>query len=85
MSGLLRAELRKLTSTKLPWAFVAVLVAIAAINAFAVIAGTDMDGSKAFIATAADQQSLTAFAAIAIWAAVPAAIGLVAVQRRDVV
>ena len=59
---LLRSELRKLTSTKMPLAFIAVLVVIAALNAFAVISGTDMDGSKAFISTEADQQSLMAFA-----------------------
>ena len=62
MKRLLRSELRKLTSTKMPLAFIAVLVVIAALNAFAVISGTDMDGSKAFISTEADQQSLMAFA-----------------------
>ena len=56
MKRLLRSEFRKLTSTKMPLAFIAVL------NAFAVISGTDMDGSKAFISTEADQQSLMAFA-----------------------
>lgn len=60
---LLRSEFRKLTSTKMPLAFFGVLIAFAVINAFIVIASTDMDGSKAFIATAADQQSLIAFAA----------------------
>ena len=67
MTRLIRSELRKLTTTKMPWAFLAVLVVIAGLNAFAVIAGTDMDGSKAFIATEADQQSLMAFAANAFW------------------
>ncbi len=62
-SRLLRAELRKLTSTKMPWAFLAVLLVIAAINATAVVFGTDMDGSKTFVSTAVDQQSLIAFAA----------------------
>ena len=62
MKRLLRSEFRKLTSTKMPLAFIAVLVVIAALNAFAVISGTDMDGSKAFISTEADQQSLMAFA-----------------------
>lgn len=62
MTRLVRSELRKLTSTKMPLAFLAVLVVIAALNAFAVASGTDMDGSKAFISTAADQQSLMAFA-----------------------
>ena len=60
---LVRSEVRKLTSTKMPWVFLAVLVVMAAINATAVVFGTDMDGSKAFVSTAADQQSLIAFAA----------------------
>lgn len=60
---LLRSEFRKLTSTKMPLAFLGVLIVFAVINAFIVIAGTDMDGSKTFISTAADQQSLIAFAA----------------------
>ena len=60
---LVRAELRKLTTTKLPWGFLAVLVVIAAA---VVMFGTDMDGSKTFISTAADQQSLMAFAANAM-------------------
>lgn len=34
---LVRGELRKLTTTSMPWAFVAVLVVIAAINAAAII------------------------------------------------
>ena len=59
---LVRGELRKLTATKLPWGFLAVLAVIAGIDAAVVVFGTDMDGSKAFIATAADQQSLMAFA-----------------------
>lgn len=59
---LVRGEIRKLTTTKLPYGFLAVLVIIAAIDAAVVVFGTDMDGSKAFIATAADQQSLMAFA-----------------------
>lgn len=63
MSRLIRSEFRKLTSTKMPLAFLGVLLVIAAINAVAVISGTDMDGSKAFISTEADQQSLMAFAA----------------------
>jgi ABC-2 type transport system permease protein len=59
---IVRAEIRKLTTTKLPWGFLAVLVLIAGIDAAVVAFGTDMDGSKGFIATAADQQSLMAFA-----------------------
>ena len=59
---LVRAELRKITSTKMPWGFLAVLFLIACLDAAVVMFGTDMDGSKAFVATAADQQSLMAFA-----------------------
>ncbi len=77
---LLRAELRKLTSTKMPWAFLIALVVIAAINATAVIFGTDMDGSKAFISTADDQQSLMAFAANALMGAT--LFGAIAVARE---
>ena len=80
MTRLIRAELRKLTSTKMPWTFLAVLALIAAINAFAVIAGTDMDGSQAFIATEADQQSLMAFAANALMIA--GLFGAIAVARE---
>jgi len=58
---LVRSEFRKLTTTKMPLAFLGVLVLFAVINAFIVAAGTDMDGSKTFISTAADQQSLIAF------------------------
>jgi hypothetical protein len=59
---LVRAEIRKLTTTKLPWGFLAVLLVIACIDAAVVAFGTDMDGSKTFISTAADQRSLMAFA-----------------------
>jgi ABC-type transport system involved in multi-copper enzyme maturation permease subunit len=79
-TNLMRAELRKLTSTKMPWAFLAVLVVISATTAAAVIFGTDMDGSKAFIATAADQQSLMAFAANALMGA--GLFGAIAVARE---
>ncbi|WP_088288286.1 hypothetical protein [Kineosporia sp. A_224] len=58
---LLRGEIRKLTTTRLPWGFLGVLIAIAGLNAAIVAFGTDTDGSKAFVATAADQQSLLAF------------------------
>ena len=77
---LVRAELRKLFSTKMPWAFLAILVTIAAINAVAVIFGTDMDGSKAFISTAADQKSLMAFASNALMGA--GFFGAIAVARE---
>ncbi|HEX9684142.1 MAG TPA: hypothetical protein VGA13_13745 [Acidimicrobiales bacterium] len=79
-TNLMRAELRKLTSTRMPWAFLAVLVVISATTAAAVIFGTDMDGSKAFIATAADQQSLMAFAANALMGA--GLFGAIAVARE---
>jgi ABC-2 type transport system permease protein len=77
---LVRAELRKLTSTKMPWVFLVVLVVIAAVNAAAVAFGTDMDGSKGFIATASDQQSLMAFAANAFMVAT--LFGAIAVARE---
>lgn len=62
MVQLVRGEIRKLTTTRLPWGFLAVLVVIAGLDAAVVAFATDMDGSKAFVATAADQQSLMAFA-----------------------
>lgn len=58
---LLRGEIRKLTTTKLPWGFLAVLVLVAGLDAAVVAFGTDMDGSKTFVSTATDQQSLMAF------------------------
>lgn len=61
--NLLRSEFRKLTTTRMPLAFLAVLTLLAVTNGIAVAVGTDMDGSKAFISTAVDQQSLMAFAA----------------------
>ncbi len=80
MKRLIRSELRKLTTTRMPWAFLAVLVVLAGINAFAVIAGTDFDGSKAFIATEFDQQSLMAFAANAL--AIAGLFGAIAAARE---
>jgi hypothetical protein len=77
---LVRGELRKLTTTKMPWAFFAVLVVVAVLNGIAVVAGTDMDGSKKFIATGADQQSLMAFANNAMMGA--ALFGAIAVARE---
>jgi len=79
-SNLVRAELRKLTSTLMPLAFLVVLVAIAATNAIAVMFGTDFDGSKTFISTAADQQSLMAFAANALMIA--GLFGAISVARE---
>jgi len=75
-----RAELRKLTSTKMPLAFLIVLVVIGVATAIAVAAGTDMDGSKAFISTAADQQSLIAFASNAL--VIAGLFGAIAVARE---
>ncbi len=80
MNRLIRSELRKLTTTKMPWAFLAVLAVLAGLNAFAVISGTDFDGSKGFIATEADQQSLVAFAANAL--AIAGLFGAIAVARE---
>lgn len=64
--NVLRSELLKLTTTRMPLAFGAVLIALAVTNGIAVAVGTDMDGSKTFISTGADQQSLMAFAANAL-------------------
>ena len=64
--NLVRCEFRKLTTTRMPLAFLAVLTVLAVLNGIAVAVGTDMDGSKTFISTAADQQSLMAFAANAL-------------------
>jgi len=75
-----RAELRKLTSTRMPLAFLTVLFAIGAATAAAVVFGTDMDGSKAFLSTAADQQSLMAFAGNALLIA--GLFGAIAVARE---
>lgn len=63
---LVRSELRKITTTKMPWIFLAVLVMISAATATAIIAGTDADGTKGFISTAEDQRSLLAFGANAM-------------------
>jgi ABC-type transport system involved in multi-copper enzyme maturation permease subunit len=75
-----RAEIRKLTSTKMPLAFLSVLVVIGAATAIAVAFGTDMDGSKTFISTAADQQSLMAFAGNAL--VIAGLFGAMAVARE---
>ncbi|MEQ8716187.1 MAG: hypothetical protein RIE08_01130 [Acidimicrobiales bacterium] len=77
---LLRAEIRKLTSTRMPLAFVVVLAAISATTASAVIWGKDFDGTKTFVSTAADQRSLVAFAANAT--VIGALYGAIAVSRE---
>jgi ABC-2 type transport system permease protein len=66
---LVRAELRKITTTKLPLIFFGIIVLIVAATTTAILIGTDADGSKAFISTAADQQSLLAFGANAMMGA----------------
>jgi ABC-2 type transport system permease protein len=78
--NLVRSELRKLTTTRMPLAFLAVLTMLAVVNGVAVAVGTDMDGSKTFISTAADQQSLMAFAANALMIA--GLFGAVAAARE---
>jgi len=77
---LVRAEIRKVTTTKLPWAFVGVSILIAALDAAVVAFGTDMDGSKTFISTAADQRSLVAFGFNAMLGT--ALFGAIAVARE---
>jgi ABC-2 type transport system permease protein len=77
---IVRSELRKLTTTKMPLAFVAVIVVLAGVTAAAVVWGTDMDGSKTFISTGADQLSLMAFAGNAFMGA--ALFGAVATARE---
>ncbi len=77
---LIRAETRKLTTTKLPWGFLAVLVLIAGLDAAVVAFGSDTDGSKAFVATATDQKSLMAFAFNALMGT--SLFGAIAVARE---
>ncbi len=66
LNNLVRSKIRKLTTTRMPLGFVAVLVVLAVLNGVAVAIGTDFDGTKTFISTGADQQSLMAFAANAL-------------------
>lgn len=80
MTKLVRAELRKLITTRMIWGFLFVLAALAAVNAAVVVFGTEMDGSKAFIATSEDQRSLVAFATNALLGA--SLFGAVAVARE---
>ena len=77
---LVRAELRKLTTTRILLGFVLVLIVISAMTGVAVVWGTDMDGSKTFVSTADDQRSLVAFAANAVMGA--ALFGAIAVARE---
>jgi ABC-2 type transport system permease protein len=64
----------------MPLAFLTVFIVIGATTAVAVAFGTDMDGSKAFISTAADQQSLMAFAANAV--IIAGLFGAIAIARE---
>lgn len=63
---LVRSEIRKLTTTRMPIAFLAVLAALAALNAALVVWGADADGTQTFLSTAADQKSFIAFSANSI-------------------
>lgn len=66
MSNLIRSEIRRLTTTRMPLAFLVVLGAMAALNAAIVAWGADADGSQTFLSTSLDQQSLIAFSANSI-------------------
>lgn len=63
---LIQSEIRRLTTTRMPLAFLAVLGAMAALNASIVAWGSDADGSQTFLSTALDQKSLIAFSANSI-------------------
>ena len=60
---LVRSEIHRLTTTRMPLAFLIVLAAMAALNAAVVAWGADADGTQTFLSTALDQQSLVAFSA----------------------
>jgi ABC-2 type transport system permease protein len=77
---LVRGELRKITTTRLPWGFLAVLGLIAALNASLIVFATDADGTKGFIATAEDQRTLLAFAYNALFGT--ALFGAIAAARE---
>ena len=64
--NLVRSEIRRLTTTRMPLAFLVVLGAMAALNAAIVVWGADADGSQTFLSTALDQKSLIAFSANSI-------------------
>jgi ABC-2 type transport system permease protein len=61
-----RSEIRRLTTTRMPLAFLAVLGVMAALNAAVVAWGSDADGTQTFLSTALDQRSLIAFSANSI-------------------
>lgn len=63
---LVRSEIRRLTTTRMPLAFLAMLGVMAALNAAVVAWGSDADGTQTFLSTALDQKSLIAFSANSI-------------------
>jgi ABC-2 type transport system permease protein len=77
---LLRAELRKLTTTKLPLGFLAVLVVVSAAVAAAVVVGAGTDDAGGFIDTADAQRSLLAFGTNAMM--IGGLFGAIAVSRE---
>ena len=60
---LVRSEIRRITTTRMPLAFLVMLGAFAALNAAVVAWGADADGTQTFLSTALDQQSLVSFSA----------------------
>ena len=48
---LVRSEVRRLTTTRMPLAFLAVLGVLAALNAAIVVWGADADGTQTFLST----------------------------------
>ena len=54
---LVRSEIRKITTTKMPLAFLGVIVVLAGITGAAVVWGTDMDGGKGLMRSFADTQN----------------------------
>ena len=67
---LVRSEIRRITTTRMPLAFLVMLGAFAALNAAVVAWGADADGTQAFLSTALDQQSLVSFSANSVIIAV---------------
>lgn len=60
---LVRSEVRRLTTTRMPLAFLAILGVMAGFNAAITAWGSDADGTQAFLSTALDQSSFVAFSA----------------------
>lgn len=60
---LVRSEIRRITTTRMPLAFLVMLGVFAALNAAVVAWGSDADGTQTFLSTALDQQSLVSFSA----------------------